>query len=121
MAETRTRSGALWSAHTADLAALGLGNGGRITITSDNASIVAIAQGDPAVRPGVVSMAVAWGGLPGDGADPAEQGASTNMLISTDRDVDPLNAMPRMSAIPVNIAALVDEAQDARVAAHGVA
>ena len=105
----------------ADLAALGLGNGGRITITSDNASIVAIAQGDPAVRPGVVSMAVAWGGLPGDSADPAEQGASTNMLISTDRDVDPLNAMPRMSAIPVNIAAFAEVAEDARVAAPGVA
>ncbi len=87
----------------ADLAALGLATGDRATISSDHASIDAIVEGDAMVRPGVVSMAVAWGGLPGEDLDPASHGSSTNMLISTDRDADPLNAMPRMSAIPVNI------------------
>lgn len=87
----------------ADLAELGLANGDRVAITSDHASIEAIVEGDPAVRPGVISMAVAWGGLPGENLDPSQHGSSTNMLISTDRNVDPLNAMPRMSAIPVNI------------------
>ncbi|MNF07928.1 hypothetical protein D3C80_2082150 [compost metagenome] len=48
-------------------------------------------------------MAHAWGGLPGENVDLSTHGASTNMLISTDRDVEPINAMPRMSAIPVNI------------------
>lgn len=87
----------------ADLGDLGLASGDRVVITSDHSSIEAIVEGDPAVRPGVVSMAVAWGGLPGENLDPSSHGSSTNMLITTDRDVDPVNAMPRMSAIPVNV------------------
>ncbi|MCO2075293.1 hypothetical protein IPC264_23715 [Pseudomonas aeruginosa] len=71
------------------MAVNGLDNGDHIEISSDHAC--------------VVSMAHAWGGLPGENADPATRGASTNMLISTDRDVEPINAMPRMSATPVNI------------------
>lgn len=86
-----------------DLTELGLVDGDRVVITSDHASIEAIVESDPAVRSGVVSMAVAWGGLPDENLDPAHHGSSTNMLITTDRNVDPLNAMPRMSAIPVNI------------------
>ncbi|WP_068072327.1 molybdopterin-containing oxidoreductase family protein [Novosphingobium lentum] len=88
----------------ADLAEMGLASGDHVTISSDHASIEAIVEADSAVRPGVVSMAVAWGGLPGENLDPALHGSSTNMLITTDRHADPLNAMPRMSAIPVNIA-----------------
>ena len=86
-----------------DLAALGLASGDQVVITSDHASIEAIVESDPAVRSGVISMAVAWGGLPGENLDPSSHGSSTNMLITTDRNVDPLNSMPRMSAIPVNV------------------
>jgi len=93
----------------ADMTTLGLNNGDRVTISSDHASIEAIVEADATVRPGVVSMAVAWGGLPDEEFDPATHGASTNMLISTDRDADPLNAMPRMSAIPVNITRSIAE------------
>jgi anaerobic selenocysteine-containing dehydrogenase len=89
-----------------DLAARGLVDGDRIAIHSDHESIVAIVAGDATVRPGVVSMAHAWGGLPGENVNVATHGASTNKLISTDRDTDPINAMPRMSAIPVNIVPL---------------
>ena len=90
----------------ADLAARGLVDGDQIAIHSDHSRIMAIVQGDPAVRPGVVSMAHAWGGLPSEEVDVATHGSSTNRLISTDRDTDPINAMPRMSAIPVNIVPL---------------
>lgn len=86
-----------------DMAQLGLVSGDRVVITSDHASIEAIAEKDEALRRGVVSMAVGWGGLPDEDIDPALHGASTNMLISTDRDCDPVNSMPRMSAIPVNL------------------
>ncbi len=86
-----------------DMATYGLENGDRIEIVSDHSRIAAIVEADAAVRTGVVSMAHAWGGLPGENVDLSTHGASTNMLISTDRDVEPINAMPRMSAIPVNI------------------
>jgi len=95
----------------ADLAAMGLNNGDQVEIVSDHARITGIVEADDTVRSGVVSMAVAWGGLPGEKLDPATSGASTNMLISTDRDTEPLNAMPRMSAIPVNIVPIVRAAQ----------
>ncbi len=90
----------------ADLADRGLVDGDRIAIDSDHARIMAIVAADPTVRRGVVSMAHAWGGLPGESVDIATHGSSTNRLISTDRDTDPVNAMPRMSAIPVNIVPL---------------
>jgi anaerobic selenocysteine-containing dehydrogenase len=90
----------------ADLEARGLADGDRVAIYSDHSRITAIVLGDPSVRPGVVSMAHAWGGLPSEEVDVASHGSSTNRLISTDRDTDPINAMPRMSAIPVNIVPL---------------
>lgn len=99
-----------------DLAELGFVSGDHVLITSDHASIEAIVESDPMVRRGVVSMAVAWGGLPGEQADPARKGSSTNMLISTDRNVDPLNSMPRMSAVPVRLSATNGPDWDAGVA-----
>jgi len=85
--------------HPDDLAALGVSPGDGVAIASDHGRIVAVAQPDKALRRGVVSIAHCWGGLPGEeGA-----GVNTNLLIAADRDVQPFNAMPRMSAIPVTI------------------
>ena len=86
-----------------DLADLGLKSGDRIEISSDHARITGIVEADETVRRGVVSMAHAWGGLPGEPVDVAQYGSNTNFLISTDSNVEAINAMPRMSAIPVNI------------------
>jgi len=62
----------------------------------------AIVQSDATVRRGVVSMSHGFGGMPGESVYERD-GSSTGALISTDRDLDPINAMPRMSAIPVRI------------------
>jgi anaerobic selenocysteine-containing dehydrogenase len=88
--------------HPEELEALGLEPGDHVTLTSDAGSIPAIVASDATVRRGVVSMSHGFGGSPGH-ADYEYAGSSTGELISTDRDLDPINAMPRMSAIPVNI------------------
>jgi anaerobic selenocysteine-containing dehydrogenase len=89
----------------ADIAALGIDPGGKVRITSDNGTITAVVRADDAVRTGVVSMAHGWGSLPGETVYERD-GANTGLLISTSRNLDPINAMPRMSAVPVNLEAL---------------
>ena len=87
----------------ADLEQIGLQNGDLIQIASDHGQVVAIVEADSQLRPGVVSMAHGWGKLPNESADVARHGTSVNMLISTESNVEPINAMPRMSGIPINI------------------
>jgi hypothetical protein len=55
------------------------------------------------MRAGVVAMSHNWGYLDNDEAEYAQHGASTNFLIRTDVVYETINAMPRMSAIPVNV------------------
>ena len=54
-------------------------------------------------RTGVVSLTHGWGGAPDDSESPREIGTNINPLISDNRYVEVVNAMPRMTAIPVNI------------------
>ncbi len=89
--------------HPDDLTALDLGNGSVVRITSDHGSILAVAEADDSMRPGVVSMAHGWGGDPVEDESRWDGAANVNLLIACDRDVETLNAMPRMSAIPINI------------------
>lgn len=86
-----------------DLAALGLVDGDRVRLVSDAGEIVAVVAADPGVRPGVVSMAHGWGAGPEDDRAAEEAGSCTNLIISTDRDCEAVNAMPRMSAVPVTV------------------
>jgi anaerobic selenocysteine-containing dehydrogenase len=85
-----------------DMEEMKLKDGDRIWVSSEFASVEAIAQTDATLRPGVVSMAHGFGGLPEDEFDGA---ACVNALIDSRRHVEPINAMPRMSGIPVNITA----------------
>jgi len=85
--------------HPDELAGIGVAPGEMVEIASEHGSIEAVAQPDKTLRAGVVSMSHCWGGLPGgEGA-----GVNTNLLIATDRDVQPYNAMPRMSGVPVTV------------------
>ena len=55
------------------------------------------------MRRGVVSVAHGWGALPEEQVDYRTSGVSTNLLISTSANLDPINAMPVMTGIPVRI------------------
>lgn len=85
-----------------DLSALGIADGDMVLVIAEHDAITAPARADPAVRHGVVSMSHGWGGLPDDppGTPP---GSSTTRLVSRTRATQAINAMPRLSAIPVRI------------------
>src|SRR3546814_8179631 len=74
------------------MAERGLVNGDWIEIASDNGTIDAMVEADETIRPGVVSMSHGFGGLPEDG-DYLTNGASANLLISTERDRQAINGM----------------------------
>jgi anaerobic selenocysteine-containing dehydrogenase len=89
--------------HSKDMAALGIATGDRIEIASDAGRIVGIAEADDTLLPVVLSMAHSRGGLPDRNFDMEKNGVCTALLISTDRDCQPFNAMPRMTAVPVRV------------------
>lgn len=91
--------------HPDDIAALGLSEGAALEITSDYGSIVAQTAADDSLRSGVVSISHGFGGLPDAGGDYARDGVSTNLLTSTDAELQSINAMPRMSALAVALRA----------------
>jgi anaerobic selenocysteine-containing dehydrogenase len=84
-----------------DMAAEGVAAGDRVEVTSDAGAIVLVAAADPDLRRGVVSINHGFGGLPDEEGDYLKDGVSTNLLISTERHREAINAMPRMSGIPV--------------------
>jgi len=86
-----------------DMAAKGIASGDWVEIISGHGSVRAIAEADPSLRPGVLSLSHGFGGLPGKGDDYLAEGASTNLLIEIGRNRETINAMPWLTGIPVNI------------------
>ena len=88
--------------HPDELERLGLAPGASVIIVSSHGRLHATVAADDTLRAGMVSMSHGWGPLP-DSAAPAWPGASTALLISSELDCQSINAMPRLSAIPVRI------------------
>ncbi len=86
-----------------DLEAMGIASGDLVEIEGAYGMLVGVAEAANDVKPGVVSMAHAWGDIPGNWGDVREKGASTNRLIDDHKTFDPIHGQPRMSAIPVNL------------------
>jgi anaerobic selenocysteine-containing dehydrogenase len=95
-----------------DMARLGIAAGDWVEVSSASGRISAIAESDAAVRGGVVSMSHNWGHLRNDPADYRRYGASTNFLTQADVGCESINAMPRMSAIPVNVSLRLHAMED---------
>jgi anaerobic selenocysteine-containing dehydrogenase len=79
--------------------------GDQIQIQSARSSIRAIIQPDDTLRPGLVSMAHAFGDLPNDD-DVLRHGSNVGRLLSADQ-LQPYTGQPLMSNIPVAIRPLV--------------
>ncbi|WP_236791801.1 molybdopterin-dependent oxidoreductase [Amycolatopsis sp. GM8] len=92
--------------HPGDLAALGIAAGTLVEIRSPRAAVVAVADSDPTMRPGTVSMTHSFGDLPGEDDDVWRHGTSIGRLIADDVAFDPYSGQPRMSNIPIRVTAL---------------
>jgi anaerobic selenocysteine-containing dehydrogenase len=86
----------------ADMADMALSDGDAIRIASPHGEIVGIAEGEEALRRGVISMAHGFGRNPGE-EDPRGSGANTGRLMSAEVEYDPITGLPRMGALPVRI------------------
>jgi anaerobic selenocysteine-containing dehydrogenase len=87
----------------ADLEALGLESGEIVEIQGADGTILGVVEPAPDVRRGVISMAHAWGGSPGEDHRVRSIGSNTGRLSSTAGRLDPRSGQPLMSAIPVNL------------------
>jgi anaerobic selenocysteine-containing dehydrogenase len=86
--------------HPADLTDLDLDAGDVVEVESHYGCILAVVQADESMRRDVVSM-IHCTPTAANGIDAGR--TSVNSLIDVRRDYDSITAMPRMSAIPVNI------------------
>ena len=91
--------------HPDDLAALEVAPGALVQLTSPHGSVLAIVDADPTLRRGVVSMTHAYGDVLRGDAAVRESGTNTSRLTAVAVDYDRITGMPRMSNVPVAIAA----------------
>jgi anaerobic selenocysteine-containing dehydrogenase len=89
--------------HPDDLAHLGLVAGDVVEITSAHGAILGVAEAAPDVRPGVVSMAHAFGDAPEHDDALRDIGSNTGRLLDVTEHFDPVTGQPWMSAVPVDI------------------
>lgn len=89
--------------HPDDLRTAGCEEGDIVRIRSKVGEVVAVAQASLDLRPGVISMAHAFGGPDVSAADVARRGGSTNRLVSETVDYDPITGQSLQSAIPVAV------------------
>jgi anaerobic selenocysteine-containing dehydrogenase len=89
--------------HPDDLTVLGLANGEPVDVVSEFGRIRAIVCADTTLKPGVVAMSHGWGELPDDDVPYERAGSSVSQLISSRDNLQPINAMPRQSAIPIRL------------------
>jgi len=92
--------------HPDDMARYGLADGDVIEPRSRYGAILGLAEGDPALRPGLVSMAHGYGAAPDRDDALFAIGSPTSRLSGLDDDPERYNGQPRMSGIPVNIRAV---------------
>jgi anaerobic selenocysteine-containing dehydrogenase len=92
-----------------DMEEEGISNGDIVEITSANGAVIAVVQRDSCLRRGVVSMTHAWGAVDAAADPEGTTGAFVGRLVSLDTHLQPINYMPRQSAIPIAVRSHVQE------------
>ncbi|MCT2399998.1 hypothetical protein [Novosphingobium mangrovi (ex Huang et al. 2023)] len=83
-----------------------LATSGRRTrgpIASDHGTVRTRVKAEERLQPGLVSMTHMFGPLVSTGDPEADGGANVGQLCSLTRVLEPVNFMPRFSAIPVTV------------------
>lgn len=89
--------------HPADLARIGVAPGDIVRIESHAGEVFAVVEASDALRPGIISMAHAWGD-PDIGKDGVRHhGGGTNRLVTETERFDPITGQSLQSAIPVRV------------------
>lgn len=83
--------------HPDDLATLGLVTSDAVIVSRGAAAIGGRAKADETLRRGVVAMSYGWSGR----ADHPWE--ATNVLVDADQGAQPINHMPIMTGIPVDV------------------
>ncbi|MBO0678660.1 molybdopterin-dependent oxidoreductase [Mycolicibacterium sp. S2-37] len=91
--------------HPDAIAALGLLPGALVTLTSPHDSIPSVVEADATLRPDVIAMHHAFGGLPAEDAEVRDRGSNVGRLVPTDVEYDPVTGLPRQGNIPVRVSA----------------
>lgn len=89
--------------HSSDLTELCIDSETVVEIDSEAGCIVGVVKASDDIKPGVISMAHAFGDVNSDKSNVRQQGSSTNALASDEKYYDPITGQARQSAIPVNI------------------
>ena len=90
--------------HPSELEARALTEAQLVEVTSAHGAIRAVVHADSKLRAGVLSMTHGWGAPGSD--DPRTGGSNVNRLLTTETDLESINHMPMMSAVPVQVSAV---------------
>jgi anaerobic selenocysteine-containing dehydrogenase len=88
-----------------DMVDAGIEHDAQVDIRSSHGAIRTLARADDRLRPGVVSITHMFGPLISSGDPLADGGANVGQLTSLVHHLQPINFMPRFSAIPVSVVA----------------
>jgi anaerobic selenocysteine-containing dehydrogenase len=89
--------------HPADLRSLAIEDEAVVEISTPHARVLGIAKASADLKPGVISMAHAFGAQGDDAGSVRAHGASTNRLVNDEIAYDPITGQCRQSAIPVRV------------------
>jgi anaerobic selenocysteine-containing dehydrogenase len=86
-----------------DMAEAGIAENGPVEIASEFGKLRTLARAAAGPRRGVVSMTHMYGPLESSGDVLADGGANLGQLTSLSDQLQPINFMPRFSAVPINV------------------